>query len=104
MNPTENTQDQLLAALDLESLSPEEQEAMLLEINELVFKGSMVRLIERMDESTRDEFTKLMDSDASEEEVEAFLAEKVPDADQAVADAVSELTSDILAATGPNQE
>ena len=92
----------LLEALDLESLAPEEQEALLLEINELVFKSSMARLIERMDDGMRDEFAKLMESDADEETVEAFLLANVPDADKAVAEAVAELTDDILAATGTN--
>jgi len=41
-----------------------------------------------------------MESDASEEEVEAFLTERVPDADLAVTETVAELTNDILAATG----
>ncbi len=98
INP--DTQERLLNALDLDSLSPEEQESLLLEINELVFTGSMVRLVEQMDEATKAEFEALMESDASEEQVEAFLSERVPDADQAVAETVTELTNDILAATG----
>lgn len=95
---------ELLAALELESLAPAEQEALLLELNEIVFRGSMIRLMERMDEASRDEFAKLMESDADEETVEAFLKERVPDADSAVAETVAELTDDILAVTGTNKE
>lgn len=87
-------------ALGLTELSAEEQEALLLDLNSLIFRGSMIRLIERMDDTARDEFTKLMDSGADEEAVEAFLAERVPDADSAVLDTVKELSDDILAATG----
>jgi len=101
---TQHTPTELLSALDLESLAPEEQEALLLELNEIVFRGSMVRLIERMDEKSRDEFAALMEGDADEEAVEAFLKERVPDADSAVAETVAELTDDILAVTGTNKE
>lgn len=94
----------ILDALQLTELPAEEQEALLLELNELVFKGTMVRLIERMDEPSRDEFTKLMESDADEASVEAFLRERVTNADQVVAETVAELADDILAVTGTNKE
>lgn len=87
-------------ALGITELGADEQEALLIDLNSLIFRGSMVRLIERMDEATRDEFAKLMDSDAEEEAVEAFLSEHVPDADAAVLETVQELSDDILAATG----
>lgn len=88
---------QISDALGLEELSPEEQEEILLDLNALVFKGSLVRLIERMDASARDDFAVLMDRNADEEEVDTFLKERVPNADQAVLDTVEELTNDILA-------
>lgn len=94
----------VLDALDLTELAPEEQEALLLELNELIFRGSMVRLVERMDEPTRDEFSKLMDSGADEATVEAFLRDRVAGAEDAVAEAVQELSDDILAVTGTNKE
>lgn len=87
-------------ALGIAELSAEEQESLLLDLNSLIFRGSMVRLIERMDDASRDEFAKLMDAGADEEAVEAFLAERVPDADTAVLETVKELSDDILAATG----
>ena len=96
------TSSSLLEALDIADLPLEEQEAVLLEINELVFKGSMLRMIEQMDEATSEAFTALMDSDADEEAVEAFLTKNVPGADQAVLDTITELTDDILAVTGTN--
>lgn len=102
MNPSNLSP--ILDSLQLNELPPEEQEALLLELNELVFKGTMVRLIERMDESSRDEFAKLMESDADEATVEAFLREKVPNADKAVEETVAELADDILAVTGTNKD
>jgi hypothetical protein len=94
------SQQSLLDALDISELPVEEQEEFLLELNALVFKGSLIRLIERMDEPTKDAFNALMDTDPSEEDVEAFLTERVPDADVAVQETLEELTNDILAVTG----
>lgn len=92
-------QHTILEALDIASLPPEEQEEILLDLNSLIFRGTLLRLIERMDDATRDEFTKLMETDADEDQIEAFLTERVPDADSAVRDTVKELTDDIVAAT-----
>ncbi|MDP2157431.1 MAG: DUF5663 domain-containing protein [Nitrospirota bacterium] len=102
MNSLTPKNTSLLDALEISDLPAEEQEAVLLEINELVFKGSMLRMIEQMDEATSEAFTALMDSDADEEAVEAFIAQNVPGADQAVLDTIKELTDDILVATGTN--
>ncbi len=96
-----STQQSILEALDISSLPAEEQEEILLDLNSLIFKGSLIRLIERMDEPTKDAFNVLMDTDPSEDEVETFLAKHVPDADAAVQETLDELASDILAVTGP---
>ena len=92
----------LVEALDVASLPPQDQEALFLELHTLIFRGTMMRLIERMDDATRNEFTRLMESDASESVLEAFLKERVPGADEALAETVAELTDDILAVTGTN--
>ncbi len=94
----------LLDALGVEDLLPEEQEALLVDLGELIQKGTMVRLIERMDEKTRAEFNALLDTDPSEEDMEAFLESKVPDAAAAAAETVEELRNDILAVTGSGQD
>ena len=99
---TENSD--ILDALDFVALAPEEQEELLLDINELVFKGSMVRLVEHMDDGTREEFDALISRDPDEEELQAFLAERVPGADEIVAETVEELRDDILAVTGANPD
>ena len=43
-----NTDTRLLEALDIAALPEAEQETLLLELDELVFKGTMLRLVERM--------------------------------------------------------
>ncbi|HYE23234.1 MAG TPA: hypothetical protein VEA92_02150 [Candidatus Paceibacterota bacterium] len=91
--------DNILDALNFTALEEEEQQELLLSLHELIFKSTFVRLLERMDEATREEFGVLMDRDASEEEVQGFIELKVPDADSAVMEAVQELTNDILTLT-----
>lgn len=91
---------QVMEALELNELPPEEQEALLLDLNSLIFRGSMVRLLERMDEKTRDDFARLVEGGVDEIGVETFLRERVPDADAAVAETVQEISDDILAVTG----
>jgi|CXWL01.1.fsa_nt_gi hypothetical protein len=90
----------LLEALDFEGLSETEQEELLIDLNSLIFRGSLVRLIERMDEETKDDFDALMEKNADEDEVLEFLEKRVPGADGAVAETIEDLTSDILAVTG----
>lgn len=89
----------LLQALGISELQPDEQEELLLDLGDLVFRGSMLRLIERMDEQTSDDFSKLLDGNPSEEAMTSFLTERVPDADKAVEEAIAELRNDILAVT-----
>ncbi len=60
----------------------------------------MVRLIERMDEKTKDDFIQLVESAADESALEAFLKERIPDTDASVAETVQEISDDILAVTG----
>ena len=90
----------LLDALDFEALSPEEKETMLVELNELIFKGSVRRLMEQMDDRTRVAFAAFMETDPDEASFEAFVNEHVPDSDRVVAETIQEITGDILAVTG----
>ncbi len=89
----------ILEALDLPDLTPEEQEEMLADLDEMIFQGTLVRLLEMMDEKTQAEFEALMERDAPPEEIEVFLDTKVPNSQQAVDDTIREMTDDILALT-----
>ncbi len=92
-----NRFDKLVEALDLSALPLEEQNELLLDLNSVIFKSSLLTMIETMDEPTREEFAVLMEEEASEEDLEAFLMEKVPGAEAAVQQAVESLADDILA-------
>lgn len=95
IDPTQSKD--ILEALNIAALEPAEQEEILLDLNSLIFRGTMVRLMERMDEQTRDDFAKFVEANPSEEAITAFLAERVPDADSAVTETLQDLTDDILA-------
>ncbi len=98
MNQT-HIPNNILDALNFSALEPDEQQEMLMELHELIFKGTFIRLLERMDERSREEFTAMLEADASDEEVQGFIETKVPDAESAVLETVQELTSDILTVT-----
>ncbi|MBA3789135.1 hypothetical protein H0X32_01925 [Patescibacteria group bacterium] len=99
MSTDSTTYTKILDALNLSELEPEEQEEILLDLNDLVFKGTLIRLIERMPARIREEFDSLLATDPSEDVMEAFIQKNVPDADSAVTETLAELTDDILAVT-----
>lgn len=86
----------LIEALELDESVPGEQDELLTDLNATIFKSALVRMVESMSEATREEFATLMESEASEEELEKFLSEKVPGAEQAIEDAVASIADDIL--------
>jgi hypothetical protein len=94
----------LIDALGLAELAPEEQEELLLDLNELVYKGAMVRILSTLDEETKSKLEQLLDSSPDERAVEAFLENNIPEANQAVEDTIREIRDDIMAVTGESQD
>lgn len=86
---------ELLHNLGLPLLEPYEQEEMLLALSSIVFRGSLVRMVERMDEKTRDDFSALCAREASDEEMAAFIEERVPGAEEAIRETIEELEEDV---------
>lgn len=97
MTPTESRYAQIKDALGLEHLSVEEQEEILLDLDDMIQKGTLMRIVERMEDKTKSEFMKLAENEASEEEMDRFLREHVPEAQKALEETVEEITNDILA-------
>jgi len=87
----------IVEALDIFALPVNEQEELLLDLNSLIFRSSLVRMMENMDEATREEFAVLMERNPEEEELEAFLLNRVPGAEESVQEAIETLADDILA-------
>lgn len=89
----------IIEALSIEGLPKAEQEELLLDLGDAIFRSSMLRMIERMDDATQADFEALLNRGASEDEVAAFIEARVPGADSAVQEAIDELRNDILAVT-----
>lgn len=87
----------LMEALDLSILPLEEQNELLLDLNTVIFKNALARMIENMNEQAREEFARLMEEEADEDALEEFLTTRVPGAEQAVQAAVEGISDDILA-------
>ncbi len=92
----------IVAALDLSALPQQEQEQLLIDLNDLVFRGSLLRLVERMEDSSLTALENLIAQGASDEEISAFLTERVPGTETVVAETLKDLAGDILMATGSN--
>ena len=93
--------EDILTSLGLEDLSEEEQQTLLLDIQSLIFKGTMVRILEKMNDEEKEAFNAFLESDPSEDEMMSYMEEKVPQAKDAALEAISELKNDILAGTQP---
>ncbi|MGE5541211.1 MAG: hypothetical protein ACM3TU_02920 [Bacillota bacterium] len=99
MATTQAAFDSILKAVEFEELPQEEQDAFLEELNSIVFRGAVLRTVERMDERTRDAWYHLIESGASDEKMQQFLAKRAPHAELALAETVEMLADDILAVT-----
>lgn len=94
------TQD-MLEVLGLQDLSEEEQQNLLIDMQTLIFKGSVVRMLERMSEEAKNAFNEYLSSNPSEEEMMEYLEKNVPEARDAILDTIADLKNDILATTQP---
>jgi hypothetical protein len=84
----------------LSELPIEEQEELLIDLNKLVFQGSILRLFEKLDATSKQEFLKLLETNPDDATVDEFLRKRVSDPDAVVAETVKEISDDILAVTG----
>lgn len=94
---------QLLEALHVAELTPKEQEALLLDLNELILESTLTKMFDGMKEPVKAKFLELMEHEPSGSAVEEFISQNVPNADALVTEAVQEITDDILAVTGTNK-
>ena len=76
MNPI---QKNIKSVLEIENLSPEEQEDIILRVGGIIYQNVLMRVMEIMPETDQDEFEKLLDNNAKPEEVFSFLKDKAQD-------------------------
>ncbi len=91
--------ERLTEALDISELPVEEQEEILLDVQDVILKGTFVRILEKMTDEQQDAFTQFVETGPSGEEFLAYVSENVPDADEIVSETIEEFARDILAVT-----
>lgn len=91
----------MLHALGLQDLSIEEQETLLLDMQQLIFKGSVVRMLERMSEEAKESFNTYLEGNPSEDEMMEYLEKNVPEAKDAILETLADIKNDILVGTQP---
>jgi 6-pyruvoyl-tetrahydropterin synthase len=99
MKTTKDTADikEITEALDLSELPTKEQEEILVDINDLVVKGTIIRILERMDEKNKNDFAEFLNTNPSGEEIANFIDAHVSNADEIVQETITDFANDILA-------
>jgi hypothetical protein len=78
--PDENEiKNSMIADLGLTGLSQEKQDELLAKMIEVVMKRILLETIEKLDEKGREEYARMIETQAAPEELEKFLKEKIPD-------------------------
>jgi hypothetical protein len=91
----------MLAVLGLQNLPEAEQQELLLDMQHLIFKGSVVRMLERMSEESKEAFNTYLESNPSEDDMMEYLEQNVPEAKDAIIETIADIKNDILAGTQP---
>lgn len=79
MNPQfDEMREQMVAALGLEGLPAEKQDALIEKIGEALMKRLFLETIEKLGAEGAKEYEALMERAASAEEIDAFLEQKIP--------------------------
>jgi hypothetical protein len=81
--------------LNLEGLDDNKKDELLEQIGEVILKKIFIETMERLGDQDRVEFEQILDKEASPEEIEKFLSEKVPDFEDMVSKIVIELKEDL---------
>lgn len=92
--------EKIIDALELDQLPPAEQEEIMSDVGSIIFQSYMIKLMQVMDPATKEQFGKLVDGDASEEEISDFVSKNVPESGALIQSTIDEMVDDILAVTG----
>ncbi|MFA6324821.1 MAG: DUF5663 domain-containing protein [Candidatus Paceibacterota bacterium] len=76
MNPIKNN---IINALNIENLSKEEQEDIILQVGSVIYQNVLMRTMETMPENIVDEFEKQLDNNTEPEQIFDFLKNNVKD-------------------------
>jgi len=94
----EGARKKILEYLGIEKVEQEKQDEMIAKIGEVAFKQLFLETMERLDEKQQKAFAKLLEKEASSEDMDAFLREAIPDYDAMAQKVIAELMEDLRTA------
>lgn len=91
----EEAKKALLEELGIAGLPEDQQNELLSKMTEAVLKRIVLEVLEKLSETDRVAYEKMIEDNVSPEEVEKFLQEKIPEYDKLVAKVVNEFKEDM---------
>jgi hypothetical protein len=89
------TMQALLEELGIADLPEEQRNELMAKMTEAIIKRILLEVLEKMTEADKTVYEKMIDRDASPEEMDAFIREKIPDYDKIAEKAVKELKEEM---------
>jgi hypothetical protein len=84
-NQNQQIQQTIIDELGLSDLPQEKKDALLTKMMEVVLKRIFLETMEKLSEEDQEAYSKMIDANATPEEADAFLKEKIADYDQMIA-------------------
>lgn len=78
MDTNTQVQNDLIEELGLANLPDDKKEALLMKMMEVVLKRIFVETMEKLNEKDRQTYSDMVEANATPEEVEKFVSEKIP--------------------------
>ena len=91
----DKNKEKIMKELGLESLPNKKQDDILAKMGEVILKKIFIETIDRLSDTDRKVFEKMLKEAKSAEDIEIFLNEKIDDYDKIVEDIISELKNDM---------
>ena len=92
----ENKLNKIFEELKIENLSDEEKTDFLARAGELLQKRILLRIIDSMNEREQEEFEKFLEEETSQEKINQYLEEKVPNLEEIIKEETEAMRKDIL--------
>ncbi|NCU41761.1 MAG: hypothetical protein EOM19_03495 [Candidatus Moranbacteria bacterium] len=92
---SEGLKKKILQHLGIEKIPQEMQDEIIAKFGEVVFKEILLQTLERLDEDQQKEYERMLERNASPEEMEVFLKERIPDYEQLIFSVIDSLMKDI---------
>ncbi len=89
MDKKSQIQEDFMKELGLENLPEDKQKELIVTMTEAVMKRIFAKTMEKLNEEDREKYAKMIDEKVSSEEIDKFLAEKIPDYEKMIQEVIS---------------